>query len=165
MICNVRVDHRLLHGQVVFTWIRSLGADCTLLACDDAATNEVRKTMLKLTNPVGNKLVIKTVEDSIKAINSGVTDKYKLFIVVESIEDAEKLTLGCDRIKGVTLGGTKPRPDADKTMNRVIFCTDEDLESLQNMVEYGIDLVSQQVPSDPKVIVDMDLISRTKEGN
>lgn len=105
MICNVRVDHRLLHGQVVFTWIRSLGADCTLLACDDAATNEVRKTMLKLTNPVGNKLVIKTVEDSIKAINSGVTDKYKLFIVVESIEDAEKLTLGCDRIKGVTLGG------------------------------------------------------------
>lgn len=50
-------------------------------------------------------------------------------------------------------------------MNRVIFCTDEDLESLQNMVEYGIDLVSQQVPSDPKVIVDMDLISRTKEGN
>lgn len=165
MIKLLRVDHRLLHGQVAFSWTTNLGADCILIANDGIMHDDLRKTTVKLSKPAGTKLVIKNIEDSIAAINSGVTDKYKLFIVVESIEDAEKLALGCDRIKGVTLGGTKPRPDADKTMNRVIFCTDEDLESLQNMVEYGIDLVSQQVPSDPKVIVDMDLISRTKEGN
>ena len=165
MIKLLRVDHRLLHGQVAMAWTQSLDSDCILIANDAVVNDNIRKTTMKLAKPNGVKLVMKNIEDSIAALNAGVTDKYKLFIVVESIEDAEKLALGCDRIKGVTLGGTKPRPDADKTMNRVIFCTDEDLESLQNMVEYGIDLVSQQVPSDPKVIVDMDLISRTKEGN
>ena len=33
---------------------------------------------------------MKNMEDSIKAINSGVTDKYKLIIVVQSIKEAKQ---------------------------------------------------------------------------
>ncbi len=91
MIILTRVDHRLLHGQVAFSWTQSLGADCILIANDDVPTNDLRKTTIKLAKPQGVKLVIKNIEDSINAINSGVTDKYKLFIVVESIKDAFNL--------------------------------------------------------------------------
>ena len=31
MIVLVRVDHRLLHGQVVFTWTKSISTDCILM--------------------------------------------------------------------------------------------------------------------------------------
>ncbi|MCQ4955127.1 PTS sugar transporter subunit IIB, partial [Holdemania filiformis] len=62
-----------------------------LIANDDVPTNEIRKTTIKLAKPQGVKLVIKSIDDSIAALKSGVTDKYKLFIVVESIEDAYKL--------------------------------------------------------------------------
>ena len=34
MIKLLRVDKRLLHGQVAFTWTASVGADCILIACD-----------------------------------------------------------------------------------------------------------------------------------
>ena len=34
MIKCLRVDHRLLHGQVAFSWTSALGADCILIAND-----------------------------------------------------------------------------------------------------------------------------------
>ena len=34
MIKLLRVDHRLLHGQVAFSWKNAVEADCILIACD-----------------------------------------------------------------------------------------------------------------------------------
>ncbi|HHP7414153.1 TPA: PTS sugar transporter subunit IIB, partial [Klebsiella pneumoniae] len=88
MITLLRVDHRLLHGQVAFSWTQYVGADCILIANDSVPGDELRKTTIKLAKPPSVKLVIKNVNDSIEAIKSGVTDKYNLFIVVESVNDA-----------------------------------------------------------------------------
>ena len=85
MIKLLRVDHRLLHGQVAFSWTQFLGVDCILIANDSLMQDELRKTTIKLAKPQGVKVVMKNIQDSIDAINSGVTDKYKLFVVVESI--------------------------------------------------------------------------------
>ena len=41
MIKLFRIDHRLLHGQVGFSWVRSIGADCILIADDDSATDSL----------------------------------------------------------------------------------------------------------------------------
>ena len=70
MIKLVRVDHRLLHGQVAFTWTSAINADCILIANDAVPKDDLRKTSLKLAKPTGVKLVMKSVEDSIDAINS-----------------------------------------------------------------------------------------------
>ena len=57
MIELVRIDHRLLHGQVAFSWTKTIGADCILVADDDAATNSLKMTTLRLAKPQGVKLV------------------------------------------------------------------------------------------------------------
>lgn len=43
MIVNVRVDHRLLHGQVAMAWNQVLGSDCILIANDSVPNDEIRK--------------------------------------------------------------------------------------------------------------------------
>ena len=63
-------DHRLLHGQVAFSWTTNLGADCILIANDGIMHDDLRKTTVKLSKPAGTKLVIKNIEDSIAAILS-----------------------------------------------------------------------------------------------
>ena len=85
MIQLLRVDHRLLHGQVVFSWCGQLNPNCILIANDAAATDDVRKAALRLGKPNNAKLVIKTVDDSIAAINEGKTDKYSLMIVTGNV--------------------------------------------------------------------------------
>ncbi len=48
MIVNVRVDHRLLHGQVAMDWNQVLGSDCILIANDSVPNDEIRKAGIKL---------------------------------------------------------------------------------------------------------------------
>ncbi|MCR4746112.1 MAG: PTS sugar transporter subunit IIB [Lachnospiraceae bacterium] len=153
MIKLLRVDHRLLHGQVAMAWTQGLDSDCILIANDAVVNDNVRKTTMKLAKPNGVKLVIKSVESSIEALNAGVTDKYRLFIVVESIEDAYRIVKGYTKIHSVNLGGCKPREDVVKTICKTIPITVRDGEMLKEMLKDGIELEVRQVPSDQKIKV------------
>lgn len=149
MIVLFRVDHRLLHGQVVFSWTNALGPDCFLVANDDVVNDELRKTTLKLGKPANTKLVIKNIDDSIQAINSGKTDKYKLFAVVSNVADAVKMARACDQITSIDLGGTKPGPGTH-AVSRMVNLTDEEEELLAQAQAEGIEVYIQAVPADAK---------------
>lgn len=145
----MRVDHRLLHGQVAFSWTQELGVDCILIANDDVPNNEIRKTAMKLAKPQGVKLVIKNINNSIKALQSGVTDKYKLFIVVESVADAYALASACPAINHINLGGTKPAENT-KQISKAINVTTDDEKKLDKLVKNGCEVEIRQVPNDKK---------------
>ena len=151
MIVLTRVDHRLLHGQVAFSWTNNIGADCILIANDDVVNNELRKTTMKLAKPQGVKLVIKNIKDSIEALNSGVTDKYKLFIVVESIKDAYLLAKEVKNIQQINLGGTKA-DEGTKNISKAVNVFPEDEKMLNELKERGIEIEIRQVPTDSKII-------------
>lgn len=150
MIKLLRVDHRLLHGQVAFTWTNTLGADCILIANDDVPVDELRKTTIKLAKPQGIRLVIKNIADSIEALKSGVTDKYKLFIVVESIADAARIVSAYPEIKQVNLGGVKAR-EGTRSISHAVNLLPEEEELVKKMIKQGIEVEIRQVPNDKKV--------------
>lgn len=150
MIKLLRVDHRLLHGQVAFSWTQYLGADCILIANDDVPVNELRKTTIKLAKPQGVKLVIKNIEDSIESLKSGVTDPYKLFIVVESVADAEKIVSAYPDIKQVNLGGIKAKEGA-RNISKAINLMPEEEELVNKMINQGVEVEIRIVPNDKKV--------------
>ena len=146
-----RIDHRLLHGQVGFSWVRSIGADCILIADDDSATDSLKMATLRLAKPQGIKLVVKTVEDSIKAITSGVTDKYKLLIVTGSVADAKRVCDAIPEIKSVNLGGIKKR-EGTRQVSQAIFLLPEEEDMLHELAGRGIELEIRQVPTETKTI-------------
>ncbi len=149
MIKLLRVDHRLLHGQVAFSWTKFLGTNCILIANDGLMKDEVRMATINLAKPQGVKVVMKNIEDSIKAIKSGVTDKYNLLIVVESVEDAINLVESIADIKQINLGGTKPR-EGTRVISKAINLTELELDALKKVQEKGIEVEIRQVPNDKK---------------
>ncbi len=152
MIKLLRVDHRLLHGQVAFSWTQNVKANCLLIANDNVIHDDLRKTTLKLAKPNGMKLVFKSVEDGIAAINSGVTDKYDLFIVVETITDAIRLVQGCACITSINIGGTRP-DDASRKLSKTVWITREEEEGLRKLMDRGVEVEIRQVPSDKRINV------------
>ncbi|OPJ60399.1 PTS sugar transporter subunit IIB [Clostridium oryzae] len=150
MVKLLRVDHRLLHGQVAFSWTSYLQADCILIASDNVVDDELRLTTIKLAKPSGVKLVIKNIADSIKAIQEGKTDKYKLFIVVESVEDAAKIVRAVKTIKSINLGGTKPKENT-KAISKVVHLTKDEIKTIDELNEEGVEIEVRQVPNDTKV--------------
>lgn len=155
MIKMLRVDHRLLHGQVAVSWKSALDVDCILVANDSVPGDALRKSAIKLAKPADTKLVIKTIDDSIAAINSGKTDKYKLFIVVESIADAARLCRECG-IKHLNLGGTKATAET-RAISKAMNVTPAEEETLRALVSEGVDVEIQMVPDDSAVKVERAL--------
>ena len=149
MITLLRVDHRLLHGQVAFSWTQYVGADSILIANDSVPEDELRKTTIKLAKPPSVKLVIKNINDSIEAITSGVTDKYNLFIVVESVNDAWRIASAVEEIKSINLGGIKAK-EGSKNISKAINLLPEEIEQLQQLVGKGVEVEIRQVPNDRK---------------
>ncbi|CAH6213890.1 PTS sugar transporter subunit IIB [Klebsiella oxytoca] len=149
MITLLRVDHRLLHGQVAFSWTQYVGADCILIANDNVPDDELRKTTIKLAKPPSVKLVIKNINDSIESIKSGVTDKYNLFIVVESVNDAWRIASAVEEIKSINLGGIKAK-EGSKNISKAINLLPEEIEQLQQLIGKGVEVEIRQVPNDRK---------------
>ena len=150
MISMIRMDDRLLHGQVAVAWFGSVGANTILVANDSVSGDEFRKSAIRLAKPDHAKLVMKSIDDSIKAINSGVTDKYKMLVVVESVADAKKLIEGTNNsIKSLNLGGTKPR-EGTKNFSKTINLTDDEVSALRKLKSEGTDVYIQQVPNESR---------------
>ena len=152
MIKLVRVDHRLLHGQVAVSWVNGIGADCILVASDTVVNDPVWKTTLKLGKPAGCKLVMKNIADSITAINSGVTDKYKLIVVVQTIADAKRLADGCPVITSINLGNTKESATT-KQVSRQIFLEPDEIEMLRELDARGVECEIRPMAADSKTNV------------
>lgn len=150
MILLLRVDHRLLHGQVAFSWLRNLGADCILIANDETATDELKKTTMRLAKPQDIKLVIKTIAESVEALTQGATDKYKLFIVVGSVEDAKTIADSYPGITHINLGGAPPRPGA-VNVSKAVYLQPCEMDILNELIARGIEVESRLLPRDRKI--------------
>lgn len=59
MINLIRIDERLLHGQVAYAWTRHLGINCILVANDQVVNNELSKISLNLAKPADVDLIVK----------------------------------------------------------------------------------------------------------
>ena len=145
----VRVDYRLLHGQVAFSWTQALGADALLLVSDTVKNDPLRMKALRLAKPAGTKVVIKTSDEAIQQIKSGVTDKYKLFIICETLPIASKLVKEIGE-KAINLGNM-PFAEDKEQVTKSIFLNKEDKELLKELADQGVDLFIQMVPSENKI--------------
>lgn len=77
MIKLVRIDYRLLHGQVVFAWTRALDIDHIIVANANAAGDAFVSMSLSLAKPAGVSLDIITVEQAAEKLASGKLDHKK----------------------------------------------------------------------------------------
>lgn len=152
MIKLVRVDHRLVHGQVAFSWIKFLKTDCILIASDALQKDELKMAGLRMAKPANVKLVMKGIDDSADALNSGVTDKYNLMILCESVEDVYMLSKKTDVIKAINLGGMKNGTDR-KQISKAVNVSPQDIQLIKEMVANGIYINVQLVPDDPETDV------------
>lgn len=147
MIKLVRVDHRLIHGQVAFTWTKFLSTDCILIASDGLLKDDLRMAGLRMAKPSNVKLVMKSIEDSAKALNSGVTDKYNLLILCESVEDVYRLAKKVPSITAINLGGTKSAEDR-KNISKAVNVSQDDIKMIKDLSQEGRSVFVQLVPDD-----------------
>ena len=156
MIKLTRIDDRLLHGQVAFTWTPALGVDCLLIANDKVAKDEFMKMTINLAKPAGTKLLIKSLSDAATFLNDEKSKNAKVLLLVNSVKDAYAMVDAVSEIKSVNFGGLRTKEDA-KLISKAIAVNDDDISIIRELLSKGIELEIRQVPTDGKQMV-ADLI-------
>lgn len=145
MIKLLRVDDRLIHGQVAMTWTSYLQVNMIVVADDKSAKDQFASMALNLAKPPGVALVIKTVEDTVAFLRE--TRDEKIFVVCATTDAALALSKGISDVHDIVLGGI--RKAGDKVyIERQVFLDEQDIHNCEEMVNLGKDLRIQVVPSE-----------------
>lgn len=152
MIKLTRIDDRLVHGQVAFTWVPALGIDCLLVANDTVAKDDFQKMTLGLAKPASAKLFIKSIEESITFLNDSKNASSKILILVNSVGDAAVLADRVSEIRSINFGGIRMKENA-RLISKSVAVTPEDILLIKDLMKKNIELEIRQVPSDQKQLL------------
>jgi fructoselysine and glucoselysine-specific PTS system IIB component len=153
MIKLIRIDDRLLHGQVAFTWTPALGADCIVVSNDKVANDEFLKMTLNLAKPASAKLLIKSLADTVAFLNDPRSQSLKILIIINAVKDASILANEVSEIKSVNFGGIRTKEGA-RSISKAVAVTGQDILIIKEMLGKGIELEVRQVPTDKKVLIE-----------
>ncbi|WP_431216360.1 PTS sugar transporter subunit IIB [Puia sp. P3] len=149
MLKLIRIDDRLLHGQVAFTWTPALNIGCIVVANDRSATDEFLKMTLGLAKPAGVKLVIKTIREAIAFLNDPRNQGQSMLVLIDSVKDAHALAAEVAEVRSINFGGIRSKPGA-RPVSKAIALTEEDVVLIRELLNKDIELEVRQVPTDKK---------------
>ena len=146
MILRIRIDDRLLHGQVAYSWKAKLNYNAIVIASNEAANDDLRKATIKMCCPDGVKLATRDVEGAIKLANNEKLKDMRVFIICPNPKTAYEVATKLNEKALINLGGMQMR-DGAEFFSKAVYTTAEDLEYLDKLSELGFDIEVQEVPS------------------
>lgn len=146
MIKALRIDHRLVHGQVAFTWTHFLAATRIIVIDDKAAADEFQKMALNMAKPAGCKLNVFSVAKALERAEKidSLTDS--VFIIFGSTKDAAGYITGHPVFKELNLGGVAKK-EGSRNYADVVYLTPEEEEDIRAIMATGCKVFMQQLPT------------------
>ena len=146
-IVLVRIDNRLLHGQVATQWAKSVDCNLILVANDDIASNTMRQNLCNMAAPQGMATRYFSIQKTIDIIHKAAPRQH-IFIVIETPQDALKLVEGGVPIKKLNIGNMHMSGDKRQVATSVAV-DDDDVATFKKLQELGVELSIQRVPTTP----------------
>lgn len=156
-ITALRVDDRLIHGQVAMTWTKQLAVQGIVVANDEAANDNTQKMALKMAVPGGIKSLIKPVDEAIRILNNPKASKMRILVLTRTVKDALKIRQSVGEIGFLNVGNTGRFDGIDVSEKLVltptIMLTKTEQQALKDLVALDPKTCMQQVPNDEQKLV------------
>ncbi|OSH32806.1 PTS lactose transporter subunit IIA [Enterococcus faecalis] len=149
-IVNTRIDERLIHGQVAGIWSTSLSTQRIIVANDEAATDPLQKSSLRMAAPSSMRLSVLGVEAAAKNIQSGKYGKQRLFLLFKNPKDVLRFIEAQGPIKTVNVGNMSYKEGA-REVTKSIQVLPEEEQIFETIASKGVTVIAQLVPNDPVV--------------
>lgn len=157
MIVQLRIDDRLIHGQVALVWTKELNTPGIVVANDNAASNEMVQMTLKMATPTGKKLLIRSVDDAIKVFNNPKGKDMRMFALTNSVKDALKIAQSVEGIDGINVANVGRFADKSEgeqvLVGSTLMLSHSELDALHELSKLNIPVFQQVVPSNAKVSI------------
>lgn len=141
-----RIDNRLIHGQIIETWLPHTRASVVIVANDELAVDDLQQEIMSLAIP-------QTVESlfvSVDKIASVIGDLAGSSVIVlfSSCADAKRAFETGFGFDVLNIGNVHYSP-GKKQISPSVALSDEDESCLKLLLRKGVELDFRCVPNDP----------------
>jgi mannose/fructose/N-acetylgalactosamine-specific phosphotransferase system component IIB len=140
-----RIDCRLIHGQVVETWVPHVKANLLIVANDDLAANPVLRSVMELAVPVGIRVRFCRLDELVAAIGEADRAGDRSILLLSNASDAVKA-----RRDGVSFNllniGNLHFAEGKVQISPSVFFAPEDFEALRWLRSHGVSVCVKGTP-------------------
>ena len=159
----LRIDSRLLHGQVATNWAKTIKVDRILVVSDRVADDKIRKTLILQAKPPGIKVHVITLDKMLRIYRDARFYGMRVLILVEDPLDALTLIKGGIKVASVNVGAIS-FDNTKKMVSDAISVNQADVEAFKWMHQHKIKLDMRKVSNDSskdfwKVLIEKGLVS------
>lgn len=159
-IVNTRIDERLIHGQVAGIWSTSLDTQRIIVANDEAASDPLQKSSLRMAAPTSMRLSVLPIAEAAENICAGKYGKQRLFLLFKNPADVLRFIEAGGPIDTVNVGNMSYKEGAREVTKSIQVLENEE-SIFESIASKGINVTAQLVPNDPAI----DFMKKMKSKN
>lgn len=141
----VRIDDRLIHGQVTCAWGAWLEPKRIVLVNDEVASTGWKRDLYYCTDALGAEIAVLTKEDFLAASAEGRWGDERTIVLVETPEDLLDLVKSGLAIETANVGGMHFR-EGKREVLPYVYVDADDLRAMNELLKTGVRLEARDVP-------------------
>lgn len=151
MVCFARVDERLIHGQVMTSWVKKYWIKKIILVDDDIVQDDFMKDVLVLSAPQGVKVEVRSAADTAAALEDEKSEENTM-LLFKDLRYVQLLVNYGFPLKELNVGNIGSAPGR-KAITREVYVSEEEKEILRELSGKEIFVYIQKLPQDAQVDV------------
>lgn len=157
----IRVDSRLVHGQIIETWLPFLKATRIVVVNDEVAGSFFRETVIRMAVPREAEVLIYGVDEFGSSDITRQNENVKTIVLFSGVDDVARAWLAGFRFKTLNIGNLYSE-NCKLHCSSSVCLADEDMAHIRFLLDSGVSVEMRSVPSDR--IVDFRDLLRGGQG-
>ena len=142
-----RIDDRLIHGQVVTSWVKQTNANRIVIVDNPLKKDAFMQKILKAAAPSNIKVDVLDEEEGVNFLKEDSPEGEKVIILVKVPEILEVLIDGGVELEKIILGGMGSKAGRKK-FNKNVSASQEEVETMKRIIKKGSSIYFQLVPTE-----------------
>jgi mannose/fructose/N-acetylgalactosamine-specific phosphotransferase system component IIB len=149
-IVLVRVDSRLVHGQILEAWIPYTKAEALVVVDDEVQKNLLKRSVMEMAVPSSIEIGFASIAEAIEKYNNGGFPKKKLIVLFSSVRDAKAAYDGGFRFESLNLGNMHFCEGKVQVSSNLCVGL-EDSDKIEDLYRKGVSIDTRSVPGERKL--------------
>lgn len=147
----IRIDDRLIHGQIVTAWAKVYNVSKIWIIDDGVAKDEFIKGIMKMVAPTDTELIITGTENILELVKKFDESEKNTLILVKVPEVAKQVFEAGVLLKELNIGGMGANSERKKLFKNISASSNE-LDTLQEIKNMGVKVYFQVTPNEKETL-------------
>jgi mannose/fructose/N-acetylgalactosamine-specific phosphotransferase system component IIB len=149
-IALVRVDNRLVHGQILEAWVPFTKSSAIIVVDDQVASDFFRETVIKMAVPREVEVIISNVEDFANNYKYGTGRGKRAIVLFSVIADAFR-AFQCGFVFDKLNIGNVYSEECLKQCSPSVMLDGEDIKIIRLFLDAGVNIDVRRVPREKPI--------------